>query len=250
MDFMAQKVNHGKVKKSQEKFNYTGTKTLEVLEGANDYNTWIGESLSQFILPPALEVGAGTGNITKFFLQKKPLYISDVDPKLVKLLRKKFPKLAQKNIVTINIEKKPSHTMLGKFKSIVAVNVLEHIENDTLALKNMYNMLQQGGKVILLVPAKKAAYTKLDKSLGHFRRYEKKELESKIIAAGFVIQKLYYFNFLGLFTWVIRDKVSQTHTHLSPTHVALFDKIVKILKIIEKYIPTPVGISLIVVAKK
>lgn len=230
--------------------HYVGKKTLEVLEGANDYNTWIGESLSQFLSSPVLEVGAGIGNITKFFLSKKSLSVTDIDTHLVGFLKEKFTQLPTDSIFTLNIEKTPSKKLQGKFASIVAINVLEHIKDDSLALKNLRDMLRPKGKLVLLVPAKKFAYTKLDKSLGHFRRYEKEELQGKMLNAGFKIERLYFFNFLGLFTWIVRDKISRTHTHLSPTHISLFDNIVKVLKVIEKYIPIPIGISLIVVARK
>ena len=238
------------MKKIKKHKQYVGTKTLEVLEGANDYNAWIGESISPFLSAPLLEVGAGIGNISKFFLHNEPFYISDTDKDLVNFLKEKFAKKSSVKVISLNVENSPAKNLQGKFASIVAINVLEHIEEDIRSLKNMKIMLKKKGKLILLVPAKKRAYTRLDKSLGHFRRYEKKELQEKIIHAGFVIEKIYFFNFLGIFTWVLRDKISQTHTHLSPRHISLFDKIVKVLKIIERCIPIPIGISLVVVAKK
>ena len=242
---MAQKITIKNEKKS-----YQGKKTLEVLEGANDYNTWIGETLSQYLVSPILEIGAGTGNITKFFLRKGKVHATDIDEELLAVLQTKFNRYKNVAVSFLNIAKRPPLKYQQAFNSVVGVNVLEHIKLDVEALKNIRLTLRKGGRLILLVPAKKNAYTKLDKSLGHFRRYEKKELRDKLLDAGFTIEELYFFNFLGLFTWVLRDKISQTHTQLSPTHIALFDKIVYLLKVIEKYIPIPVGISLIVVAKK
>jgi hypothetical protein len=79
-------------------------------------------------------------------------------------------------------------------------------------------MLKKKGKLNLLVPAKKFAYTKLDKELGHHRRYEKQEIISKLTKSGY--------------------------------HITIFNSIVSLLRKIESVIPVPLGISLIVVARK
>src|SRR5690606_34687437 len=71
------------------------------------------------------------------------------------------------------------------FNTIYSVNVLEHIKNDEIALQNMNKLLNKGGRVIVLVPAKKSAFRKLDKYLGHYRRYEKEELKRIIENSGF-----------------------------------------------------------------
>ena len=55
---------------------YKGVKTLEVLEGANNYNKWIADELLRYARGPILEIGAGTGNISTHFLGKKDLYLS------------------------------------------------------------------------------------------------------------------------------------------------------------------------------
>lgn len=228
---------------------YKGYTTLEVLEGADRYNKWIAESIAPYIKPPALEIGAGTGNISCHFLNKKALVVSDSDPELVKILSKKFSKDRNVRAEIINIEKKSSDNK-EKFKTVYSVNVLEHIKDDILALKNMHELLDKGGRVILLVPAKKRAYTNLDKKLGHFRRYEKKELLTKLEEAGFEVEKIRFFNMLGLLSWIVRDKVSRDHTQLRPYQIRLFDSVVPILRRIEPASIIPVGISLIAVAKK
>jgi len=101
----------------------------------------------------------------------------------------------------------------------------------------------------LLVPSKKWAYTELDRELGHFRRYEKKELGEKLAKASFQIEKLYFFNIVGLMSWMIRDKI-QRSGGLRPYQVSSFDTIVPILKFIESKVSMPLGISLIAIAQK
>lgn len=228
---------------------YKGTKTLEVLEGADNYNNWIASSLRPYVKSPALEIGAGTGNISEYFKDIKELVLSDNDSQLVKKLGEKFKENKNISVETLDIAEnfgKVKH----QFKTIFAINVLEHIKDDAKALRNMHMLLEQGGRIVLLVPAKKFAFTDLDKNLGHFRRYEKIELQEKIKNAGFEAEKIVFFNFLGLLSWLVRDRVSRGETHLNKSHVRLFDFFVPILRIIEPKSSLFMGISLIVIAKK
>ncbi len=229
--------------------SYKGTKTLEVLEGADNYNAWIAARLRPHIKSPVLEVGAGTGNISSFFTNHKDLTLTDIDESLVKYLSAKFKSKKNVHAEVFDISRSLSKVK-NQFKTVFSVNVLEHIKDDNLALINMNKLLVKNGKLVVLVPAKKNAFKSLDKHLGHYRRYEKKELALKIKKAGFEVESIEYFNVLGLLSWIIRDFISGGHPHLKPDQVKLFDFFVPILKAIEPSIGLPFGISLIAVGKK
>lgn len=228
---------------------YQGLSTLEILEEAKNYNNWIAEQFLPLSKTPLLEIGSGTGNISKHFANRKQVTLSDIDTGLVKKLQKKFSRKKISDIRTLDISGKMKKNDMGKYQTIIAINVLEHIKDDKKALANMYSMLKKNGKLLLLIPAKKIAYTRLDKNLGHFRRYEKDELSKKLKVSKFTVEKLYFFNIVGLFSWIVRDKIESSH-QMKPYQVILFDKIVPVLKVIERFIKMPVGISLIVVATK
>lgn len=227
---------------------YNGVKTLEVLEGADNYNNWIASRIKDYIQSPALEIGAGTGNMSTFFKDIEDLTLTDIDASLVEKLQQKFKN--NKNIhceafdIASNLK-----TIKFKFKSIYSVNVLEHIKDDERALKNINSLLERNGNLVLLVPAKKYAYNKLDKKLGHFRRYEKNELREKLEKASFKVVRIDYFNAVGLISWMIREKISRK-SELKPYQVKFFDWIVPFLKIIEPKSSLPAGISLIAICKK
>lgn len=232
------------------KVKYQGISTLEVLSDAKNYNRWIADEVLENINYPALEIGSGTGNLTSYFIKGLPFYITDKDKGLVSLLSKKFSRQKNVHFDIFDLSKNPKKNLTSSFSSVFGINVLEHIEDDEKALKNIYKVLKKDGKLVLLVPAKKIAYTRLDKELGHFRRYEKKELEKKLINAGFEIKKIYFFNIVGLASWYVRDKVQGNKIHLRPYQVRIFDIIVPPLRFIESMIKVPVGISLIAVVEK
>ncbi len=67
---------------------------------------------------------------------------------------------------------------------------------------------------------------------------------------GWIAEKISYFNFLGLLSWMVRDKFERKNFHLKPYQIAAFDMVVPILKRVEKYIRIPLGISLVAIARK
>jgi phospholipid N-methyltransferase len=228
---------------------YNGVKTLEVLLGADNYNAWIASVLSPYIKSPVLEVGAGTGNISDLFKDQEDIVLTDNDTALVRTLQKKYESNKNITVEMFDIEKQLGK-IPKKFKTIYAVNVLEHIKDDEKALINLNLMLQKEGMLVLLVPAKKFAYTRLDKNLGHYRRYEKTVLEKKLRKANFKIVKVEYFNVIGLFSWILRNFLTRNHNELKTNHVKLFDSIVPLLRRVEPTRGLPFGISLIAVARK
>ena len=235
---------------AKKEIKYQGVSTLEVLVEAKNYNKWISHEIQFHLVPPVLEIGAGTGNLTASSLKIKPLHVTDKDPGLVKHLKEKYIKEKDVFVWLLDIAKNPPDKFKSFFSTIFAVNVLEHIKDDKKALKNIGKMLKKDGELVLLVPAKKFAFTKLDRELGHYRRYEKRELVMKLEKTGYRVEKIYFFNIVGLISWYFRDKVKRENINLKPYHIAIFDKIVPFLRSIETRIRPPVGISLIVIAKK
>jgi SAM-dependent methyltransferase len=68
---------------------------------------------------------------------------------------------------------------------VVLLNVLEHIENDAAAIRQVWRILKPGGVAIIEVPAGPHLYDIFDKQLLHFRRYDMHSLCALLSAAGF-----------------------------------------------------------------
>lgn len=94
-----------------------------------------------------------------------------------------------------------------KFDLILCFEVIEHIEKDKEAIAKIYSLLSPGGNFLMSVPAHMSEWAKIDEIGGHFRRYEKKELLSKIKRAGFKIDFIwsYGFPFLRVVRWISRS---------------------------------------------
>jgi SAM-dependent methyltransferase len=79
---------------------------------------------------------------------------------------------------------------------VTAVDVLEHLDDDCQALAEWFRVLRPGGRLFLFVPAHRWLWSLQDEVSGHKRRYTKAELERKIGAAGFEIERSSYVSTL------------------------------------------------------
>ncbi len=80
-----------------------------------------------------------------------------------------------------------------EFGAVGAFDVLEHINDDQLALNNIFRALKPGGGVIITVPQHQWLWSSQDDQACHKRRYSRKELKDKMEAAGFVVSKMSSF---------------------------------------------------------
>lgn len=80
---------------------------------------------------------------------------------------------------------------------IVLLNVLEHIEDDDAALRQIRRMLRPKGILVLEVPAGPHLYDPFDRLVGHFRRYRMSELVMKLEAADLRVLNRSHLGFFG-----------------------------------------------------
>ena len=91
------------------------------------------------------------------------------------------------------------------FDNILALDLLEHIEDDMNAMKALYGMLKPKGNLLITVPAFKTLWGYNDVVLKHYRRYVKKELINMCHEVGFKIKMCSYFNFWFFIPiWMVR----------------------------------------------
>lgn len=72
-----------------------------------------------------------------------------------------------------------------EFDVVAAFDVIEHIEEDELVLRNFYRATRPGGHCLLSVPQHMWLWGPLDEEACHKRRYDPGELEGKAERAGF-----------------------------------------------------------------
>lgn len=216
------------------------------MQEARWYNKWLLRKFDNSLKGEVLEVGAGIGNFTALLVERYKLTAIDINKDYVKKLKKRYKsaKIGLGNIATGNYFFKNK-----KFDSIICLNVLEHIKDDKKALVHIYRLLKPKGVFVLLVPAQNILFSRFDKQLGHFRRYNKKSLEKKLSDAGFQIEKTDYVNWWAALGWLFLVKLPARY-RLSSLEVKIFDRLARIFLWPEKYVKIPFGLSVLAIAKK
>ena len=128
--------------------------------------------------------------------------------------------------------------------------MLEHIKDDRREIRLIHQSLTDGGKCLLFVPALQFLYGNFDRTLGHYRRYGKSELERKCGEAGFKILRSTYFDFAGVLPWFVKYRLLKSE-ELGGKAVELYDRlVVPIFKKIESAVKVPIGKNILLIAEK
>ncbi|MFH1540163.1 MAG: class I SAM-dependent methyltransferase [bacterium] len=132
------------------------------------------------------ETGCGTGFVLSGIGKARPemsLFGSDLFSSGLKFAseRIKHADLFQMDARHIPFE--------NEFDVIGAFDLLEHVEEDTLVLSEIYKALRAGGGVVLTVPQHAFLWSHADEYACHCRRYGARELRAKVRLAGFNVVK-------------------------------------------------------------
>ena len=142
-----------------------------------------------------IEYGCGTCNNIYYLLKKSPhssiiKSIIGVDPNLTDL---EIPAWAKNSNCTLENEL----TKAQQVDIVIAMDVLEHIQDDYSALKQWKNTLKPNGLILISVPAFQHLWSNHDIFLGHHKRYNKNILNELAESVGFQTVKIHYaFSFI------------------------------------------------------
>lgn len=133
--------------------------------------------------PPGrfVEMGAGTGHMTRIFLDRGFLGAShDLGRDSRQMMRENLSFAGER----ITVVDQLSELEEESFDYLFAFEVLEHIEKDSEVMREWMRYLKPGGRVFISVPAHQRKFGRSDELVGHVRRYEKKELQTLLMNAG------------------------------------------------------------------
>jgi len=141
----------------------------------------VTRAISNWPVGRFLEVGAGTGALTQTFLARGFSGVCyDLGDANRQVLRRNLAGFG----AAIEIVDSLTMLELGTFDYVVAFEVLEHIAADAEALRSWARYLKPGGRIIVSVPAHMSKFNDEDRAVGHYRRYERRQLEQLFETAG------------------------------------------------------------------
>jgi SAM-dependent methyltransferase len=198
-----------------------------------------------------LEVGAGIGTFSARLLDAgaRELLLVEPEPTCVGELRRRFGGDPRVQVVAETLPDAPSLSgREGTFDFALSQNVFEHIADDHAAVAAVARALRPGGRLMALVPAHPRLYGSLDRAYGHHRRYTRERLGSVVEGAGLEVERLYSFNALGILGWWARSRTGRAGIGSAP--LKAYEALLAVWRPIERRLDLPVGLSLVVHARR
>jgi 2-polyprenyl-3-methyl-5-hydroxy-6-metoxy-1,4-benzoquinol methylase len=224
-----------------------GAKILDSLAGTKRFNRWMADTVRPLVGTRVLELGAGIGNMTQHLARGRKIYVaSDIDAEHIARLRVRFRGRPNLEIRRCDLSDAADfQPLIGSFDSVVCLNVVEHVEDDLGALRNIFSALKPGGRAIILVPQDQQAYGTLDEVLGHCRRYSEAQLRARMEEAGFQVERMLHFNRVTRPGWRFNGQILKRRS-FGRFQLKVFDSLVPLWRRIDGYFPWP-AVSLIAV---
>jgi SAM-dependent methyltransferase len=135
-----------------------------------------------------LDLGCGTGTMLAHLRQFGEVEGLDADERAVEFCRAR----GESRVRLLDGPELPLPD--ETFDVVTALDVLEHIEDDTRALREIARVMRPGGLLLATVPAHRWMWGAQDEISHHFRRYSGSEMRERVEGAGFDLERLTYFN--------------------------------------------------------
>jgi SAM-dependent methyltransferase len=224
---------------------------LRELAKARRLCDWMFEQFARHVRGLTVEIGAGIGTFSARALEAGAEEMLLIEPEAgcAGELERRFSSDPRVRIARETLPEAPSvKALAGQADFVLCQNVLEHIDDDHAATAAMADALRPGGDLSLLVPALPRLFGTLDVVYGHWRRYTPQSLRAVVEAAGLEVADLYWFNALGIPGWWLKNRGGSAE--IGPLALRAYDSVAGAWSAVERRVRPPVGLSLIVHARK
>ncbi len=135
-----------------------------------------------------LDVGCGTGTMLTYLARFGNAEGVDIDPEAVGYCHDRgLNQVRQSAADSLPFDD-------ATFELVTALDVIEHIDDDLGALREVRRVLRPGGRLLLTVPAYRFLWGRQDEINLHKRRYVSRQVRKRLQSAGFDVQRLTYMN--------------------------------------------------------
>ena len=225
---------------------------LELFSHAKNWKKYWGNQTRPFLGENVLEVGAGLGGTTVDLIDTatvKKWVCLEPDTRLssqIKDTLKGHPDAGKVEVQSVYLA---DYKTDQKFNSILYIDVIEHIEHEAEELQRAYELLKDNGYLIIVVPAHQSLYSPFDKSIGHFRRYNRKMLH-KVLPGNLQVVQDRYLDSEGLMATLANKKLLK-QSYPTIKQIKYWDSaIIPFSRICDKIFQFNVGKSILLIGKK
>jgi glycosyltransferase involved in cell wall biosynthesis len=225
-----------------------GSQILGRLNRAPRFTKWMADVIRPYVGHKVLEIGAGTGNLTLQLIPRSVYWASDINPLYLTYLENLSSNRPYMRVGFTDGQLGGSFPREQKFDTVICLNVVEHLADDIGVLKNIREVLDDGGRAIILVPCGPALFGTLDTVLGHHRRYTRAQLSDLVQKAGLELQKLLPFNRVGVIAWWLNGRLLRRKT-FGLWQIKTLNFLTPLFRVVDHLLPLP-PLSLIAVVAK
>jgi SAM-dependent methyltransferase/glycosyltransferase involved in cell wall biosynthesis len=225
---------------------------IEQLSTAKNFFDWVLDEFDPYLRGRVLDVGAGTGTITRKLVERYPdITVTALEPAENMIGDLQAYAALHPRVEVHRMTLADYSAPAGGFDAAMYLNVLEHIADDGTELVNARAALRPGGALLVFGPAHEWLYCDLDYKAGHYRRYSVQGLRSVVTAAGFEVVSLRYFDVLGVAPYWFVYRLLR-HNDIPGSTMWMYDRlIVPTSRMLQRFVPhPPFGKNVILVARK
>ena len=234
-----------KIKKKKNIKNIYEGWELQHFDNSKNFRKYQYDLIKKFIKGNVAEVGPGNGENLKLYYKKcKKIDLYEPSYNLYKKLKIKYKKK------TISIKNSNFKIKKNKYDTIIYLDVLEHIRDDVREINKAISSIKKGGNLIINVPAFQHLFSKFDKDVGHFRRYNKHKILNLLKKLNYNIFFIKYYDSIGYFLSLLSKLFSSNYKINFKNKIKIWNSLIIISKLIDKLIFHSFGKSLIVVINK
>lgn len=201
-----------------------------------------------------MDVGCGTGIMMNYLKKYGSVVGIDTSDEALNFCRLR----GKGRVYKASINQLPFDN--SSFGLVTALDVIEHVEEDEQALRELFRVCKKGGRVTITAPAYNFLWSKHDIALGHKRRYTARKLKKKIESVGFKIEFLSYSNIFAfplVLIWRILENLLRPKALPESDSIPILPIVNRLLillyhleSILLRHFSLPYGVSLVCVAKK
>ena len=226
-----------------------GSNILQSMSEVPSFNRWMGDVVKPFVGSRVLEVGAGLGNLSRMLLPRDRYTVSDINPLYLAYLAGFADGKPYVDVQRFDLGGEGgAGPLAGRYDTVVCLNVLEHIADEALAIRNIRSALEPGGRAIILVPQGPRLFGTLDVALGHERRYTRATLARALEAEGLRVVALKDFNRATVPGWWLNGRLLRRR-HFGRAQLKAVNLLTWLFRLLEPVLPWH-GVSLVAVAER
>jgi glycosyltransferase involved in cell wall biosynthesis/phospholipid N-methyltransferase len=225
-----------------------GSAMLDRLNRAPRFTSWMADVVRPHVGHRVLEIGAGIGNMSVHLMPRSLYWATDINHQYLDYLCTLRPTRPYMRVGYTNAMEAATFPEGQRFDTVVCLNVVEHVQDDVAALRNIRDALEDGGRAIILVPCGPRLYGSLDEVLGHYRRYTRAQLADVAEQAGFRVEEIVKFNRAGVPAWWLNACVLRRKT-FGLGQIRMLNALTPLFRLLDPWLPLP-PLSIIAILRK